>query len=177
MTMERILISSCLIGRRVRYNGRDKHSDAKDVIQRWLSERRLIPHCPEVAAGFPTPRPPTEIKDPRNLLEGGADGLDVLEWRARVIEYLGRDVTDMYVQAARDAVDVALRNGCKHAVLTDGSPSCGSTFIYDGSFSGIPKPGMGVTAAALREAGVQIWPETAIRDLDAQLRQKIKDVG
>lgn len=175
--MDRILISSCLIGRRVRYNGSDKSSDAKDIIKRWVSEGRLVPHCPEVMVGFPTPRPPAEIKDPRHLMEGSFDGSDVLEWRARVVEYLGRDVTDMYVQAARDTVDVALRNGCRHAVLTNGSPSCGTTFIYDGSFSSATKPGMGVTAAALRDAGLQVWPETAIRDLDAQLRSELKRIG
>ncbi len=36
---------------------------------------------------------------------------------------------------------------------------------------------MGVTAAALRDAGLQVWPETAIRDLDAQLRGNLKRAG
>lgn len=110
-------------------------------------------------------------------MRGGVDGGDVLEWRARVVEYLGRDVTELYVRAAQDAVDVALRNGCRHAVLTDGSPSCGATFIFDGSFSGSRKPGLGVTAAALQNVGLQVWPETAIRDLDALLRGQLQDVG
>ncbi len=60
--MEKILISACLIGRPVRYNGSDKASGASDVLKLWQEEGRLVPDCPEVAVGFPTPRPPAEIK-------------------------------------------------------------------------------------------------------------------
>ena len=164
--MERILISACLVGRPVRYNGTDKRHDAAEIISRWQDEGRLLLHCPEVAVGFPTPRPPAEI-----IGEGDSyDGEMVLNGSARVVEDSGADVSGLYIQAARDTVDFAKRHGCCHAVLTDGSPSCGSTFIYDGSFTGTRKSGMGTTTAALRNAGVRVWPETAIPDLDALLR-------
>jgi len=165
--MERILISACLLGRPVRYNGTDKAHTAMDVIQRWQEEGRLIPICPEVAVGFPTPRPPTEIVGDTD----SCDGDMVLTGGARVLEDTGSDVSELYIQAARDTVDVARRLGCGHAVLTHGSPSCGSTFIYDGSFTGLRKAGFGTTTAALRKAGVRVWPETAIPDLDAFLRR------
>ncbi len=167
--MDRILISACLIGRPVRYNGTDKKSNAPDIIARWQSEGRLVPICPEVAVGFPTPRPPAEIQKLPRASSDAYSGADVLCGKARVVEDIGKDVSALYVQAAHDTVAFAKRNGCHYAVLTDGSPSCGSTFIYDGSFSGITKPGMGTTTAALRDAGIHVWPETMIAELDAQL--------
>lgn len=164
--MERILISACLVGQPVRYNGTDKRSDAADIISRWQTEGRLVPHCPECAVGFPTPRPPAEIV----AAQLAPSGVEVLAGAARVMEATGTDVTHLYARAAQDTVAMAKRNGCRHAVLTDGSPSCGSTFVYDGTFSGTTKPGVGSTTAALRAAGISVWPETAIAELDAVLR-------
>lgn len=165
--MKRILISACLVGRPVRYNGTDKRHDATEVIARWQDEGRLMLICPEVAVGFPTPRPLAEIKGE----VGSFDGSMVLTGSAHVVEETGADVSDLYIQAARHAVDFAKRHDCCHAVLTDGSPSCGSTFIYDGSFSGETKTGDGTTTAALRRAGIHVWPETAIAELDALIRE------
>ncbi|WP_415401383.1 DUF523 domain-containing protein [Tateyamaria sp. SN3-11] len=168
--MERILISSCLLGRPVRYNATAKACSAQDILNRWQDEGRLVPICPEIAVGFPTPRPPAEIRQSRNVATGDAQGTDVLNGAAFIVEDVGTDVTDLYVQAAHDTVAFAQHNGCAHAVLTDGSPSCGSSFIYDGTFSGTTKPGMGTTTAALRRAGITVWPETEIAALDARLR-------
>lgn len=168
--MERIIISACLLGSPVRYNVTDKASGASKILERWKAEGRLVSVCPEVAVGFPTPRPPAEIRSQINGSPGDCQGVDVLAGRARVIEDIGNDVTDLYIQAAHDTVTLAKRYGCKHAVLTDGSPSCGSSFIYDGTFTNLTKPGMGTTSAALRAAGILIWAETQIAELDARLR-------
>ena len=163
--MEHILISACLVGRPVRYNGTDKSHGAADIISRWQQEGRLMLLCPEVAVGFPTPRPPAEITGE----DDSCSGETVLSGRAHVVDRTGTDVSDFYIRAARDTVEFAKRHGCRHAVLTDGSPSCGSTFVYDGSFTGVRKPGIGTTTAALRRAGTRVWPETAMADLDALL--------
>ncbi len=159
--MERILISACLVGRPVRYNGTDKSHDAAEIVARWQGEGRLMLLCPEVSVGFSTPRPPAEIK----ANDDGCNGDMVLNGSARVVEDTGVDVSELYIKAARETVDFAMRHGCRHAVLTDGSPSCGSTFIYDGSFTGKRKSGIGTTTAALRKVGVRVWPETAIAEL------------
>ncbi len=169
--MDRILISACLSGRPVRYNGTDKYAAAKEFIARWQSEGRLVPLCPEVAVGFPTPRPPAEIQRNGTAHKRAFDGADVLTGDARIVEDTGTDVSTLYGQAAQDTVDYARRHECRHAVLTDGSPSCGSTFIYDGTFSGATKPGVGATTAALRNSNISVWPETAIAELDALLRR------
>lgn len=160
--MECILISACLLGRPVRYDGRAKPSGAGDILARWQAEGRLVPICPEVWAGLPTPRPPAEMS--------GGGGADVLAGQAIVAEQTGRDVTGLFVQGAHEAVAVARRHGCRYAVLTDGSPSCGSSFVYDGSFSGARMEGAGVTTAALRAAGVEVWPHSAIAELYKALR-------
>ena len=167
--MEKILISACLIGRPVRYNGSDKASGAENILKRWQEEGRLVPVCPEVAVGFPTPRPPAEIQDKGIKSAKAVDGHDVLNGKAFVFEQTGSDVTELYVQAANAAVILAKTHGCRHAVLTDGSPSCGSSFIYDGSFSRVKLKGVGTTTAALRKEGIAVWAETQIRELAAKL--------
>lgn len=167
--MEKILISACLLGRPVRYNGSDKASGAADILNLWQEEGRLVPVCPEVAVGFPTPRPPAEIKSKDELNVDHIDGQDVIDGTATVVEETGGDVSELYIKAAHDTVALAKKHGCRHAVLTDGSPSCGSSFIYDGTFSGERISGIGTTTAALRKDGVTVWAETQIRELAALL--------
>ncbi|MDJ0943678.1 MAG: DUF523 domain-containing protein [Kiloniellales bacterium] len=155
--MDRILVSACLLGQPVRYDGRAKEiRDA--LLTRWRGEGRLVPICPEVGAGFGTPRPPAEIM-------AGFDGRDVLEGKARVLEAGGADATAAFLEGARLALETARRNDCRFALLTDGSPSCGSTFIYDGGFDGRAKPGPGVVAALLSAEGIAVFAETRIAEL------------
>lgn len=156
--MERILVSSCLLGRKVRYNGSDK-AVGDDRLALWRDEGRLVHFCPELAAGFGTPRPPAEIV-------GGGDGCAILaDAGGRVVEDNGRDVTDLYMAGAQLALEAARAHGCRFAILTDGSPSCGSGFIYDGTFSGRTKTGIGVTTAVLERAGIRVVAETRLADL------------
>ncbi len=115
--------------------------------------------CPEMAGGMPVPRPPAEI-------ENGASGLDVLEGRARVLEITGADVTDEFIAGANKALAFAKQHGCAYALLIDGSPSCGSIAIYDGTFSGVKHAGHGVTAALLSRAGIKVFSHTDIDRLD-----------
>jgi uncharacterized protein YbbK (DUF523 family) len=112
--------------------------------------------CPEIAAGFPIPRPPAEIV--------GGDGRLVLSGHAKVIEDTGADVTKMFVAGARKAVDFAEKNKVRIAILTDGSPSCGSTYVYDGNFTGKQIPGKGVTAELLEQNGIRVFSEDQIED-------------
>ena len=119
----RVLVSACLLGERVRYHGGDARSD-HPILDLWLREGRVIPHCPEVAGGLPTPREPAEI-------ETGATALDVWSGNARVLTRSGRDVTAEFVRGARLAVERAQASGARVAVLKDGSPSCAVTRYGD----------------------------------------------
>jgi uncharacterized protein YbbK (DUF523 family) len=154
----KILISACLLGHAVRYDGKGKPL-AHAAIERWKQEGRLVTICPEMAGGMAVPRPPAEI-------ENGASGLDVLEGRARVIEITGGDVTSQFIDGAQKALAFAKDHGCAYALLIDGSPSCGSMAIYDGSFSGRKQAGNGVTAALLAQAGIAVFSPANIDELD-----------
>lgn len=159
--MDRILISACLLGRPVRHDGRGKRLDHR-LIDHWQAEERLVPICPEVMAGFGTPRPPAEI-------EPGWDGADVLDGTGRVFEKTGREVTDGFRRGAEAALSVARQTGCRFALLTDGSPSCGSATIHAGRFDGRTLPGVGVVAALLRRHGVQVFSDHQILELAGAL--------
>ena len=157
--MIRVLVSACLLGVPVRYHG-GAASCHSAVLDRWQAQGRVVPLCPEVAGGLPTPRAPAEI-------EPGAAPLSVLRGQARVRTSAGVDVTEAFAAGARAAALMADQHGIRIAVLKDGSPSCASSFTYDGRFSGARVPGMGVTAALLVHAGVQVFSES---ELDAAER-------
>jgi uncharacterized protein YbbK (DUF523 family) len=152
--MDRIIVSACLLGHPVRYNGRAKDVDSPH-LRRWQAEGRLVAACPELLAGFPVPRPPAEIV--------GGDGAAVLDRRARVVERGGVDVTAAFVAGAAALVALAEAAGARFAVLTEPSPSCSSREVHDGSFGGSLRPGRGVAAAALVRAGVAVF---TLNDLD-----------
>lgn len=160
--MHRILVSACLLGHPVRYNGLDKKTD-DDHLRRWVEDGRVVSVCPEVAGGLPVPRPPAEIA-------GGAGGAGVLAGRARVIALTGADVTSAFVLGADHALAKAAEHGIRVAVLKEGSPSCGSSYSYDGTFSGARVPAPGVTAARLLAAGIRVFSEHELAAADACLR-------
>jgi uncharacterized protein YbbK (DUF523 family) len=160
----KILVSACLMGHAVRYGGRAKPL-VHPAIEGWMREGLLVTLCPEMSAGMPVPRPPAEIAD-------AASGEDVLAGRARVMELTGGDVTDEFLTAADNAVRLATTSGCRYALLIDGSPSCGSGFIYDGSFSGARRSGNGVTAAALKRAGIEVFSDREVDRLVARIGQE-----
>ncbi|MBV7500903.1 MULTISPECIES: DUF523 domain-containing protein [unclassified Achromobacter] len=161
--MHRVLISSCLLGNPVRYDGRGvPHGDA--ILARWREEGRVVAVCPEVAGGMPIPRPPAEI-DP------GENAASVLAGRARVVAVTGDDVTAPFVRGAHEALAAAQARGIRMAVLKEGSPSCGSSYVYDGHFAGRRQPGMGVTAQLLRGAGVHVFSEHQWADAAAFLAE------
>ena len=153
-----ILVSACLLGAPVRYNATARTVES-ELLERGTDEGRIVPVCPEVSGGLGTPRPPAETS--------GGDGVMVLNGTARVVANTGADVTDAFVAGARHAVWLAREHGARVAVLKSNSPSCGTGWIYDGTFSGTRVAGFGVAAAALKAAGVQVFDETQIAEADA----------
>jgi uncharacterized protein YbbK (DUF523 family) len=145
--VEKILISACLLGERVRYHGGDARRD-HPILRRWQAEGRLVPLCPEVTGGLSTPRPAAEIT--------------VTRQGRRVLTAAGADVTGAFEGGAEAAVQACAAHGIRVAILKDGSPSCGSRAIYDGTFSGRQVDGEGVTAMRLRAAGIRIFGESEI---------------
>ncbi len=131
-----VLVSACLLGVACTHRGESRSNVAIEALK---SLATLIGVCPEVAGGLPTPRPRTEY---------GRDG--------RVRTAAGEDLTEFYERGADQAVALARMTGARRAILKARSPSCGSRQIYDGSHSGVLVGGEGVTAAALRNAGVTV---------------------
>ncbi len=145
---EPVLVSACLAGLPVRYDGSGNRSH---VVSRLVEQGRAVLVCPEVDGGLGTPRPPAEIT--------GGDGSDVLGGRARVLTEDGTDVTEAYVKGANRALDAARSSGATAAILKSRSPSCGRGRIYDGTHSKTLTSGDGVTAALLRANGIVVLTE------------------
>ncbi|WP_371169555.1 DUF523 domain-containing protein [Aliiroseovarius sp. 2305UL8-7] len=158
--MTRLLISACLTGQPVRYDGRAKLFD-HEHLERWRSAGRLVSFCPELAGGMMVPRRPAEI-------EPGFNGDDVLGGRARVHDDTGADVTRAFVIGAQLALDFALGQRCAYALLTENSPSCGSSVLHSGLHNGQTRDGFGVTTAALRAGGIQVFAPDQIEQLAAE---------
>lgn len=148
----KVLISACLLGQPVRYDGRanDKHlRKMATILHDWQQRGLIVPVCPELAGGLPVPRPAAEII--------AADGTAVLAGTAQVQTGSGEDVSAAFIVGARQALALAQGHGAIAALLAARSPSCGSGEIYDGSFSGRLRPGMGVTAALLEQHGIRCF--------------------
>lgn len=139
----RILISACLLGVKCRYDGGGKPCPAALAL---AGTHELIPVCPEQLGGLPTPRMPSEIRD------------------GQVIRRDGVSVDEAYRRGAAEAARLAKLFSCELAVLKARSPSCGCGCIYDGSFTGTLIPGDGVTAALLKQQGLQVITEEELAD-------------
>ena len=150
----KVLVSRCLLGHRVRYDGGASGPYAQ--LAQWQDEGRVIALCPEVAGGLPTPRAAAEIP--------GGQGVEVLAGKASVITTEGEDVTEAFVSGAQQALALVERHGIRIAILKANSPSCGNRLTYDGSFSGTKVEGQGVTAALLSRAGVQVFSELELEE-------------
>ncbi len=153
--MEKVLVSACLLGAPVRYDDAALIFEDQTLTQ-WRKEGRLVSICPEVAGGLPVPRPRAEI--------AGGDGHPVLNGRSSVVSITGQDVTRFFLMGAQKALELARSYNIRFAVFKEGSPSCGSGYIYDGSFSGVKKPGKGVAAALLEKHGIRVFSERNISE-------------
>ena len=139
--MAKILVSACLLGLPVRYDGQSK---VVEKIVELAKDNTFIPVCPEQLGGLPTPRIKSEIKD--NL----------------AIRYDGKDVTDNYLRGANITLDIAKLNKIDYCILKSKSPSCGKGLIYDGNFNGTLIDGDGLTCKLLKENGFVVYSEEDI---------------
>ena len=153
MIMQKVLVSACLLGQKVRYNGSGKNQ-CNDLLNALIAQDRVITICPEVAGGLSVPRLPAEIQ--------AGTGEHVLNEQARVIDSAGKDVTAEFVSGAQKALALAQQHNVRVAILKARSPSCGNAQIYDGTFSKRLLEGRGVTAALLERYGIQVFNEDEI---------------
>lgn len=143
-----ILVSACLAGFDVKYNG---SHNLNNKIKNWFEDKKVLPVCPEVLGGLSIPREPAEIV--------GGGGEDVLDGHAKVITKNGMDVTDQFIKGAFETLKIAQELDATMVVLKERSPSCGSSMIYSGEFNGTKKQGIGVTTALLKRNGIRVLSE------------------
>jgi len=153
-----ILVSSCLAGFEVRYNG--SHS-LDNRVQSLIKSGEAIAVCPELMGGFSTPREPAEIV--------GGTGEDVLNGTAKVVEKSGRDVTDLYLKGAYKILEKAKEVNATIVVLKEYSPSCGSKMIYNGEFKNGKIAGNGVTTALLLKNNISVTSEEELSEILAEI--------
>ncbi len=139
--MENMLISACLIGLPCRYDGKSKTPLDKELIESLKQKYNLIPVCPEIYGGLPTPRTGSERVGGKVFMKDGTD------------------VTENYRNGAALTLQLARFFNCKLALLKERSPSCGVNFIHDGTFTNTIIRGEGVTAELLRECGIKVFSE------------------
>ena len=149
-----ILVSACLAGRNVKYNG---GNNAVPWLCRWIERHKeqVLLVCPEVMGGLPTPRLPAEIQS-----KGPDPGTSPNN--RRVVNKAGEDVTAQFLLGAEKVLEIANRYHIAAAVLKSNSPSCSGSYIYDGTFSGTRIAGQGITAALLIEHGVKVYSEKTV---------------
>ena len=149
MEKEKLLISSCLLGEFVKYNGH--HNLLEDSIIEELKKRyTLFSVCPETEGGLPTPRFPNEIISINPL---------------KVINKEQVDQTKEFVTGATKTLEICKNEGISKAILKANSPSCGNKTIYDGTFSSRRIKGSGVTADMLIKNNIEVYNEDELEKL------------
>jgi uncharacterized protein YbbK (DUF523 family) len=162
--VEKVLVSACLLGKAVRYDGGHlalKPSPLEQTLSQWREQGRVITVCPEVDAGMSIPRAPAEISH--------GNGADVIARSAKVMTIDGEDVSDYFTRGASLALTLCQKHDVKIAVLTESSPSCGSASIYDGQFIGKKIKGAGVTAALLQQHGIKVFSQHEVLEANGAL--------
>jgi len=144
----KILISACLLGQNVKYDGNNNSILENPFIKKLLNLNMLIPICPEVEGGLPTPRVPVEIID------------------KKAIDKEGNDRTKNFFLGAKKTCQLALKNDVKIAIMKAKSPSCGKGKIYDGTFSKKLIDANGIAVMALEEIGIEIFSEDDLKKLE-----------
>lgn len=153
-----VMVSACLAGILCRYDGT---YNTVPELKKMVDEGRAIPVCPEMLGGGGVPREPNEIQ--------GGEGLSVLSGSARVVTESGADKTAMFISGAFKVLEIARENNVQLAILKERSPSCGSSYIYDGTFGGKKIGGKGVTAALLHQNGIKVASEENYHTLLAEI--------
>ena len=139
-----ILMSACLMGVNCRYDGGGK---CIPELEELMALAHIVPVCPEILGGLPTPRTPSERVGDKVLMKDGTD------------------VTEAFAKGAGEALRLAKLYGAEFAMLKERSPSCGSGVIYDGTFSGSFRPGDGVTGETMKKNGVRVFGESQAAEL------------
>ncbi len=133
----RVGISACLLGRHVRYDGRDKRDTL--IIEQLGQHFQWLPVCPEVELGLPVPRNRIQLE-----LHGEETRL--------IMPATGDDLTAAMRSHAAARIDRLVEENIAGYIFKARSPSCGIEGVELWLPSGeCTKGGVGLFAAMLRE--------------------------
>lgn len=132
------IVSACLAGINCRYDG---NSNSCEKVIEMVKNGEAIPICPEQLGGLSTPRRPVQIVN------------------GKCISETGEDFTEAFKIGANEALKIAKLVEANEAILKQNSPSCGSSQIYDGSFSGSKIKGQGICAKLFSDNGIHLSSE------------------
>jgi uncharacterized protein YbbK (DUF523 family) len=149
---DKILISRCFLGERVRYND-EALTLVHPLIVLWQQQKRFVSICPEVSGGLSVPREAAEIQ--KNSSE--------------VITKSGINVNAQFNLGAQQALILCEQHNIRFALLKESSPSCGSMYIYDGSFTNNKILGQGVTSQLLTQHNIKVFSENQLEKLEKRL--------
>ena len=148
----KVLISACLLGDNVKYSGGNNLTpELVTMLEKY--NVKIVKICPVCFAGLPIPRVPSEIREDK------------------VFSKDGRDITEEFLSGAEKTYQIAKRKQVDFAILKERSPSCGSSFIYDGSFSGKVIEGQGLTAKKLSKENIIIFSEENLEEIEKYLEE------
>ena len=145
---DKVLISRCLLGDNVRYNS-EVLTFVHPLIALWQQQKRFISICPELSGGLRVPREPAELQQNSN----------------KIITKSGINVSSQFSLGAQQALTLCQQHNIRFAILKESSPSCGSTLIYDGSFTNNKILGQGITSQLLTKHNIKVFSENKLESL------------
>ncbi len=155
----KILVSSCLLGEDVKYDGTNSSIASnpkvsfslKELFMDILCDNEIYSFCPEVAGGLGVPRIPAEIikRDKPFIVQNQN----------------GEDVTINFLLGAKKALDLCKEENIKVALMKANSPSRGNIKTYDGTFTKNLIEASGLTAKLLKENGIEVFNENELKEL------------
>lgn len=147
----KVLISACLLGDNVKYSGGNNlRPELIKLLEKY--NVKIVKVCPECFGGLSIPRVPSEIKEDK------------------VFSKEGKDVTEEFLKGAEKTSKIVKENQVDFAILKERSPSCGISYIYDGSFSGKIIQGQGITVRKLNEENIKIFSEENLEEIEKYLQ-------
>jgi uncharacterized protein YbbK (DUF523 family) len=141
------IISACLCGVNCKYSGKNNLSER---CMKLFREGKAVLVCPEQLGGLSTPRNPVELNNTAS---------EVIEGNGKALNNQGEDVTKQFLNGAYETLKIAKELGVTKAILKEGSPSCGSNYVYDGTFTGNKIKGKGITAQILENEGITVFSD------------------
>ncbi len=152
-----VLVSSCLLGNKVRYDGRHKYNPYLEPLRDHLN---LVPICPEAMIGLGIPRPPIKLQ---------VQSVTSNSMSAPAIRAVGRDdqsldVTQALVNAGTCLAKVYHDQLCG-IICQSRSPSCGNGSVpIEGEALDQPGDGLFISSLKTRLPWLPIIEDTDLED-------------